>query len=63
MAAIKRRAARRGHSIQQELREVLDKAAGEPIAGARPRALSLRTVETGRTDAFDRTDIYDDDER
>jgi plasmid stability protein len=63
VAAIKRRAARRGHSVQQELREVLDKAAAEPITGARPRALSLRTVKSGRTDGFDRSDFYDDDER
>lgn len=63
VAAIKRRAARHGHSVQQELREVLDKAAGEPITGARPRPLSLRTVETGRATAFDRKDFYDDDER
>lgn len=63
VAAIKRRAARRGHSVQQELREVLDKAAREPIAGARPRPLTLRTVETGHTAGFDRTDFYGDDER
>lgn len=63
VAAIKRRAARRGHSVQQELREVLNKVAGEPIAGVRRRPLSLRTVETGRTAAFDRADFYDDDER
>lgn len=63
VAAIKRRAARRGHSVQRELREVLDKAAAEPIAGARARPLSLRTVETGRRGAFDRAEFYDDDER
>lgn len=63
VAAIKRRAARRGHSVQQELREVLEQAAGESIAGARPRPLRLHTVDTGRTDSFDRADFYDDDER
>ena len=63
VAAIKRRAARRGHSVQQELREVLNKAARERLAGARPRPLGLRTVETGRTAAFDRADFYDDDGR
>ena len=62
VAAIKRRAARHGHSVQQELREVLAKAAAEPVGGA-PRRLELRTVATGRTDAFDRADFYDDDER
>ena len=63
VAAIKRRAARHGHSVQQELREVLDTAAAEPVAGARPRRLNLRTVATGRTAPFDRAGFYDDDER
>ncbi len=61
--AIKRRAARHDHSVQQELREVLNKIAGEPVPGARPRRLNLGTVETGRATAFDRADFYDDDER
>lgn len=63
IAAIKRRAARHGHSIQQELREVLAKAAAEPISGARPRRLALRTVATGHAEPFDRADFYGDDER
>jgi plasmid stability protein len=63
VAAIKRRAARRGHSVQQELREVLEKAAAEPVAGQRPRRLNLRTVTTGRAEPFDRAAFYDDDER
>ncbi|MDT0203300.1 FitA-like ribbon-helix-helix domain-containing protein [Nocardioides sp. AE5] len=63
VAAIKRRAARRGHSVQQELREALDKLAAEPVAGGRPLPLRLRTVATGRIDSFDRADFYDDDER
>lgn len=61
--AIKRRAARRGHSMQQELREVLDQAAAAPPPGSRPRRLALRTVTTGSAEAFDRADFYDDDER
>lgn len=63
VAAIKRRAARRGHSVQQELREVLELAAAEPVTGVRRRRLSLRTVESGHVQAFDRSDFYDDDER
>ncbi|MFT4296607.1 MAG: hypothetical protein QM582_14460 [Micropruina sp.] len=63
VAALRRRAARRGHSMQQELREALDKAAAEPAPGRRPRPLNLRTVDTGRTEAFDRADFYGDDER
>ncbi|HEX2214659.1 MAG TPA: hypothetical protein VHH12_14650 [Mycobacterium sp.] len=63
VAAIKRRAARHGHSVQQELREVLESVAAEPVTGGRPRRLNLRTVATGRTDAFDRADFYGDHER
>lgn len=63
MAAIKRRARRRGHSMQQELREVLEHAAAEPVAGPRPRLLNLRTVTTGHTEPWDRSASYDDDER
>ena len=63
VAALKRRAARHGHSVQQELREVLAKAAAESPDGARPHPLKLRTVSTGHREAFDRADFYDDDER
>ncbi len=63
VTAIKRRAARRGHSVQQELREVLEKVAAEPVAGGCPRRLNLATVATGRSEPFGRTDFYDDDER
>ncbi len=63
VAAIKRRAARRGHSVQQELREVLEKVAAEPVPGGRPRRLNLRMVSTGHEESFDRADFYDDDER
>lgn len=63
VAAIKRRAARHGHSVQQELRDVLERAAAEPVTGARPRRLSLKTTDTGRTGPLDRADFYDDDER
>jgi plasmid stability protein len=63
VAAIKRRASRHGHSVQQELRDVLEKAAAEPLVGPRPRRLTLRTVTTGRVEPFDRADFYDDDER
>lgn len=63
VAAIKRRASRHGHSVQQELREVLERAAAEPPAGSRSQPLNLHTVATGRADPFDRADFYDDDER
>lgn len=63
VAAIKRRAARHGRSVQQELREVLEAVAAQPVSGGRPRPLKLTTVETGRTEPFDRADFYGDDER
>lgn len=63
VAAIKRRAARHGRSVQQELREVLEKVAAEPVAGGRPQRLRLRTVASGHVESFDRADFYDDDER
>ncbi len=63
VAALKRRAARHGHSVQQELREVLAKAAAEPVTGPRPRPLELTTVETGVRRSFERADFYGDDER
>ena len=61
--ALKRRAARHGHSVQQELREVLAKAAAEPASGSLPRRFALHTVATGRSESFDRAQFYDDDER
>lgn len=61
--SLRRRAARRGHSMQQELREVLRRAATEPAEDSPPRRVGLRTVATGRTEPFDRDDFYGDDER
>ncbi|MFT3969615.1 MAG: hypothetical protein QM695_04850 [Micropruina sp.] len=63
VAALRRRAARRGHSMQQELREALDRAASEPVPGARPERLNLRTVHTGHAEGFDRADFYGDNAR
>ncbi|MDO5503180.1 MAG: hypothetical protein Q4G67_08420 [Actinomycetia bacterium] len=63
VAALKRRAARRGHSMQQELREVLARAAAEAVQDGPPRQVRLRTVATGVTTTFDRADFYGDDER
>lgn len=63
VAAIKRRAARHGVSVQQELRNALDRLAAEPVEGARPRMVQLHTVNTGVAEPFDRGSFYDDDER
>lgn len=63
VVALKRRAVRHGHSVQQELREVLMRAAAEPVADAPPRRLNLKTVATGHPEPFDRATFYGDDER
>lgn len=63
VAAIKRRAARHGRSVQQELLEVLERVAAEPVLGGRPRRLNLRTVATGHVASLERADFCDDDER
>lgn len=63
LEALRRRAARSGHSMQQELRAVLTRAANEPADDVPPRVLRLHTVTTGRSEAFDRADFYDDDGR
>lgn len=61
--AIKRRAAHHGVSVQQELRQELARLAAEPVEFPRPKSLQLRTVNTGRTETFDRETFYGDDER
>jgi plasmid stability protein len=63
VAALKRRAARNGHSMQREVHELLTAATAEHTSGARPRPLRLVTVSTGRSATFSRDDFYDDDDR
>lgn len=63
VAAIKERAARRGHSVQRELREALERLAVEPLPSRRRRPLQLTTVTTGNTGTWDREEIYGDDGR
>lgn len=61
VAALKRRAALHGHSVQQELRDILDRAAAEPVRARVPRTVELQTVSTGRSGTFDRTTFYDNE--
>ena len=63
LATIKERAALRGHSVQRELREALDRLAAEPLPARRRRPLQLKTVATGRTGTWERSEIYGDDGR
>ncbi|MFS3128806.1 FitA-like ribbon-helix-helix domain-containing protein [Nocardioides sp. Bht2] len=63
VAALKRRAARHGHSVKQELREVLNSAAREPLSAELPRRIDLQMAEVGPVADFDRAEHYGDDER
>lgn len=63
VAALKRRAALHGRSVQQELRDILDRAAAEPVHAVLPRRLELSTVTTGREETFDRSTFYGEGER
>ena len=58
VAALKAKAARNGRSMQQELRELLDRAADEP-SRPRRRRLDLSFVDSGNSEPWDRDDIYD----
>ncbi|WP_414989117.1 FitA-like ribbon-helix-helix domain-containing protein [Aeromicrobium sp.] len=63
VAAIKERAARRGHSVQQEVREALDRLAAEPLPARRRRPLRLTLATTGTAGTWSRDELYGDDER
>lgn len=60
VAAIRERAARHGHSVQQEVRQILAKAAAEPVPRATPEPMRLITVRTGVTSGWSREEIYGD---
>jgi plasmid stability protein len=63
IAALRERAARRGHSMQQEILEILESAAAESTAGEAPKPIELVTVEVGGTGTWRRDEIYGDDGR
>ncbi len=61
MAGLRERAMRHGHSVQEEVREILQAAAADrPSARALP-PLNLVTVRAGRTSSWSREEIYADD--
>jgi plasmid stability protein len=63
-AALRERARKRGHSLQQELLAILESAADEPIPGPAPQPpLQLTTVNSGETSTWSREDIYGDNGR
>jgi plasmid stability protein len=58
-AALRERARRHGRSLQQELLAILESAADEPVSAPG----SLTTVDSGRSSAWSREDIYGEDGR
>jgi plasmid stability protein len=60
MAALRERAARHGHSMQQEIRQILQAAAADQAPAAPVDPLSLHTVRTGSTGTWRREEIYGD---
>lgn len=63
-AALRERARRHGHSLQQELLSILEAAAAEPVSG--PSALPplhLTTVNSHGSSTWSREDIYGDEGR
>jgi plasmid stability protein len=62
-AAIRERAERHGHSMQQELLEILEAAATQPARGEKPPPIELVTVRTAGTSSWRREEIYGDEGR
>lgn len=60
VAALRERAARHGHSMQQELRQILEAAAAEAPPREDPEPIHLITVRTASDSTWRREDIYDD---
>lgn len=63
LAALRERAARRGRSMQEELREILQRAAAEPVPSADVEPVELITVRTSGESGWRREEIYGDDGR
>jgi plasmid stability protein len=63
IAALRERAKRRGRSMQQEILNILEKAATEPLEGEAQPPLELVTVNTRGTSTWRREEIYGDQGR
>lgn len=63
VSALRERAERHGHSMQQEIRDILDSAAAEPLTGTAPEPIGLVTVRTPGTATWSREEIYGDEGR
>jgi hypothetical protein len=63
-SALRERASRHGHSLQQELLLILEAAAAEPVTGLPPPPpISLHMVHSGTTSTWSREAIYEEDGR
>jgi plasmid stability protein len=62
-AALRERAGRHGHSLQQELLLILESAAAEPMSGTATPPIRLTTVRTAGTSTWSREEIYGDEGR
>ncbi|WP_162958237.1 FitA-like ribbon-helix-helix domain-containing protein [Nocardia yunnanensis] len=63
LRALRERAHRHGRSMQQELLDIIEAAAAEPVVAEKPEPIELATVRTAGTSSWSREDIYDDDGR
>jgi plasmid stability protein len=63
IVALRERAARRGHSMQQDILEILQAAAAEPSAGEPLPPIRLITVKTPGRSTWRREALYDDEGR
>jgi plasmid stability protein len=61
--ALRERAARRGQSMQQNILEILQAAAAEPVAGNPLPPIRLITVKTPGRSTWRREELYDDEDR
>lgn len=60
MVALRERAVRHGHSMQQEIRQILEAAAAEAPPHEEPEPIRLTTVRTAGDTTWSRKDIYGD---
>ena len=60
MAALRERAARQGHSMQQEIRQILQAAAAGQVPAAPAAPVALHMVRTGGSATWRREEIYGD---
>ncbi len=60
VTALRERAVRHGHSMQQEIRQILQEAATAPLPREALEPVPLTTVRTTATSTWRREEIYGD---